>query len=143
MKIGTILHRRVRAGFAETVWKYEVIGEILRELGGFTNGDRTACIIVRCMECRDHTLCELLVTKTHCGNFVYVEMINEEEDEEPQYYWHDEKKSLFYISEADAKKEVLRQLTFNLKENIEAEKKHIIRHQKEIDRLTLVLKGLK
>lgn len=86
LKIGDFLYKYI---WAHGTFKYEVIGiraykdSILYE--------------IRCMECRDHTPCELLVIRDRSKDerYSFVDMINNyygyDEDITDQTYWHNGK----------------------------------------------------
>ena len=99
--------------------KYKVVSILDREDGRYYQ--------IRCLTCNHDRSCEILIKLDDRKNLKYVSMLNDDE-EDPQYYWHTTDDGDFYCL---TKKQSLEKLYERAMKKV---KKEICEHREEIKR---------
>lgn len=93
-----------------------------------------------CLSCNHgRRKCKVLIAQDKNG-FRYVTTIDDDEDE-PQYPWHDD--GPYYTTKNEAHAKYLAQIIYEKKQNLEKKKKECVQMEKEIKEQEITLKGLK
>lgn len=128
IKIGDNLYRFTGV----SILSYEVFGIVEREKGRMYE--------IRCLDCRDHDQCQLLVVETQSDGLRHVSMISEEEQE----YWHkiDGPEQRYETTKNRAVANRTRHAIKSFQDAIEKKEESIERDKKQISKLKATLEAL-
>lgn len=129
LKIGDHLWRYTGVSILE----YEVYGVVDREVGRMYE--------VKCLNCNDHSTCELLLADTKKEGYRYVDMISDDN----QKYWHRDSSGYNRYHRTKSQAIISRnEWTINfIKENIKKSKDSIASNERKILEMEAIIEGLK
>ena len=129
MNIGDKLYRRVEMS---GIWEYEVFA--VHDYGTVKQYS------VRCAPCNHGWKCELLVAEDNKGNFVYVSMLNNDEDND-QTYWHTNG-PLFRKTKDEAKRDSYLVILRHRKEMLAKAQSALKQAEKDVAEMEILLEDL-
>ena len=89
---------------------------------------------IECQDCSDHTKCRLLVCQVdNSKTFQYVAILNDED--EKQYYWHNDQDRYFYQSKKECKLNEGQNLLTKKEKEIKETKKKLEAQEKSLKEL--------
>jgi len=126
LKIGDFLYKYIRG-----IFKYKVVS--------IRTDEFSTQYVVECMECKDHDNCKVLITQIdNYDAFIYVAMIDEDEENE-QYYFHNDRDYYFFQSEIQVKKQCAKILISKKETELKNLKERIKKLESDIEQLKVIL----